>query len=620
MNIKNKKVIEGLSYFLLTIYLYIFLNPFFKAGFYSDDMSNSLSYVSIIRGEANLQTRITDLFLKPGPLAGRYYPFSNYAYILFDAIEGNLQSYRIFIFVNVLINIYLIGKLIKCTNTDKKVVIFPFLIMPIFFQFRIFYDPILSFHALMQITLTFILISLITLIKYNKKHKIYLLVASYFSFLISNLLYEVSYLMIAMHIYVIFKLKNRIKQKIGIVLPYIISLTFVLYNQLVQRAQGGIRESYLINFDLIKIIMTLYNHLYASLPLSYLFSSHGKFFASTKIDIIRISVIAYILTLFIAFVITKVVKKNKGVNSKIQKDLLVFGFLFWILPGVFISFSPIYQYLISFGTSHLPVYISYFGVYLILYFLYTQITSPLPILIQNLMHGLTFIVVILITVLNYSNNIKVIQHQNDIYWNSRNVIEKINQSGLELFKNLNTKSLLLIQSNDNLSFDIQGFIFSLTKKEILNTDIRRLESWYLENSVNSNTLVEDDPRINIYGKSVLDLEDKFSNLNIFKYSSTYLGDAGFVSTSKLKNLELDTISKRIYVQLEEFDIYMYNLMERNYVLSFLEIKNSLAIEQTIYFSIDNCRNSERGSVKYCYIKLPMGVLIDYGSINLEPVA
>jgi len=70
----------------MTIYLYIFLNPFFKAGFYSDDMSNSLSYTLNIRGQTNLQSRITDLFLKPGPLAGRYYPFSNYAYILFDTI------------------------------------------------------------------------------------------------------------------------------------------------------------------------------------------------------------------------------------------------------------------------------------------------------------------------------------------------------------------------------------------------------------------------------------------------------------------------------------------------------------------------------------------------------
>ena len=123
------------------MYLYVYFKPFFKAGFYSDDMSNSLSYVSIIRGETNLQTRITDLFLKPGPLAGRYYPFSNYAYILFDTIEGNIQSYRIFIFINVLINIYLIGKLIKFTNADKKVVIFPFLIMPIFFKVRILLVP-----------------------------------------------------------------------------------------------------------------------------------------------------------------------------------------------------------------------------------------------------------------------------------------------------------------------------------------------------------------------------------------------------------------------------------------------------------------------------------------------
>jgi hypothetical protein len=610
----------------MTIYLYIFLNPFFKAGFYSDDMSNSLSYISNIRGETNLQSRITDLFLKPGPLAGRYYPFSNYAYILFDTIEGNLQSYRIFIFVNIFINIYLIGKLIKFINTDKRVVILPFLIMPIFFQFRIFYDPILSFHALMQITLTFLLISLITLIKFTKTHKIHLLFASYLSFLTSLLLYEISYLMILMHIYVIIKLKIGIKQKLRIILPYILSLTFVVYNQLLQRAQGGIRESYLIDFDLGKIIMTLYNHLYASLPLSYLFSSHGKIFAVTKIDLIRITVIAYILILFLTFIVTKIIKKiwkqnqeNMETESRIQKDLLVFGFLFWIIPGVFISFSTIYQYLISFGLSHIPVYISYFGVFLILYFLYTQITSPLPIIIRNLIHGFTSILVILITALNYSNNIKVVQYQNDIYWNSRNVIEKINESDLDLFKELNSKSLLLIQSNDNLSFDIQGFIFSLTKKEILNTDIRRLESWYLENSTDSDTLLADDPRTGVYGKSVLDIEDKFSNLNIFKYSSTYLGDAGFISTSKLQNLEFDAISKRIYVQLEGFDLYMYNLMESDYVLSFLEIKNSLAMEQTIYFSIEYCRNSERGSVKYCYIKLPKGVLIDYGSINVEPV-
>jgi hypothetical protein len=56
-----------------------------------------------------------------------------------------------------------------------------------------------------------------------------------------------------MHIYVILKLKIGIKHKLGIIFPYILSLMFVVYNQLMQRAQGGFRESYIINFDFAEL-------------------------------------------------------------------------------------------------------------------------------------------------------------------------------------------------------------------------------------------------------------------------------------------------------------------------------------------------------------------------------
>jgi hypothetical protein len=228
-------------------------------------------------------------------------------------------------------------------------------------------------------------------------------------------------------------------------------------------------------------------------------------------------------------------------------------------------------------------------------------------------------IVILIVSVNYTNNTKIIQHQNAIYWNYRNVIEKINQAEIGLFNELDEKSLLLIQSNDNLSFDTQGFIYSLINREILNIDIRRLEAWFNENLSDPDKINSDDERLTLFGKSDNELVDKYRNVSIFKYSSTYLGEAGFVSSSKIQNLKFDESTNRIFVGVKIIDLYLYNLSDNKYRLSYTNFDKSMPQNQEIYFSSIDCQPLTKGGVRSCSVIL-QDTLIDYGSINVEPVS
>ena len=426
--------------------------------------------------------------------------------------------------------------------------------------------------------------------------------------------------MIIIVIYLVLKSKQNYKKKMVLLIPFFASLGFAIFNQLLQRARGGIRESYFISTDALEILFTIYEHLYASLPLSYLYSNHGAFFSTIRIDEIKIVLILYGVILFLIYLFNNTFRTQNKIQRKVNIDILFFGLLFWIIPGIFISFSPIYQNLINFGVSHIPVYISYFGVFFIFYFIYLKIVSNLTFKNKSILNVITGMIVILIVSVNYTNNIKIIQHQNAIYWNYRNVIEKINQAEIGLFHELDEKSLLLIQSNDNLSFDSQGFIYSLINREILNIDIRRVEAWFNENLNDPSKINSDDERFKLFGKSDNELVDKYRNTSIFKYSSTYLGDAGFVSSSKIQNLEFDESTNRIFVGVKIIDLYLYNLRDNEYRLTYTKFEKSMLQNQEIYFSSKDCQPLTKGGVRSCSITIVQDTLIDYGSINVEPVS
>lgn len=99
------------------------------------------------------------------------------------------------------------------------------------------------------------------------------------------------------------------------------------------------------------------------------------------------------------------VKNNKLKNNKYKNNaLLIFGFLLLIIPNLLIALSPTYQYLIYWGVSHLPVYISYFGAYLII----SVVVDSALLRLRNYWKIGVFWLLIIATSAGYLINFKII--------------------------------------------------------------------------------------------------------------------------------------------------------------------------------------------------------------------
>ena len=595
MSFTSTKTFNSLLIFsALLLFIFRSLNPILRSGFYADDMSNSLSWTSVGNGgPSRFQMLLQGT--PSGPVPGRYYPLSNYAYFLFDFVHGNSVLYKFIIVICIIISLFLFALFILEAFGRKDVAIFSVLILPLFMQFRIFYDPITSFHAFMQILFILLISSLIFLNRYLLTKKLIYLISSLIAFACTLFLYEISYIFILIVVFFVLRSNKNIKLKLIYILAYSTPLTIAILLSMRERQRYESMAAYQINTNIAEWFPALIRQMYASLPLSYYKSNPGNLFDHNINSLLQKITFNDLMTSLLFVILTVVIikrtnwikpriklgrTKNKA-QSKIrrkinsdysidnesnakpvifnEKDLLIFGFLLLTTPNVLIALSPTYQYLIYWGVGHIPVYISYFGAYLIISFAVTTIISKQ----RNYQRIATFwLLMAMITagyLINFQNNRQVIETQNQTYWYKRSFLESMHKKSNFLQK-VPENSLILFSVEDNLSLDTGPFIYSLTGKQIKNIDTRRLLPWY-KSMQDTTDLEKHKTEVPAYwdsfGASEKDLFIKYSNVFIIKYWSDSF-EEGYVIFSEISDLLLDEEDRAAYVKIIKTNIYLIN--------------------------------------------------------------
>jgi len=202
-----------------------------------------------------------------------------------------------------------------------------------------------------------------------------------------------------------------------------------------------------------------------------------------------------------------------------------------------ISLSPTYQYLIDWGVSHIPVYLSYFGMILVFFqvvFQSTQTirTSNFRVLIR---HVFSVCLCVFLLVNNLFANAFVVEAQNSIYHYKREILRAA-QSQSGLFDSVQTGDLVIFYTSDNLSLDLLPFLESLTGRKTVTVDARRLSDWYSRVTANPD-LVNLDPNYDgLFGSSQEDLFLKYQQVFLLKYASNDL-ESGFALLLDLNALD-----------------------------------------------------------------------------------
>jgi len=529
----------------------ISLSPMLKSGYISDDSLNSLTKGYLLDTHQTLPEMTYYHINAWVHNEGRFFPLAWYGYSLFSVID-NLFLYKISILIVVIINILIFGYFIKTVTNSWSVTLLSILLPPLFFQYRLYHDPILSFSWLQQIVFLYTFVSLILLVYYLQNGKRFFLILSSFVYLLSLLTYEITYPFFIFHFLIIYFYGTSKKyiDNVIILLPFILLSFLSAMVSMSLRVYCGIplsggTSTYVPNFEIKTYFITLMKQTYAAFPLSY-FSVDPDLIFQTSFDYLTNYLSIWHILIGVGYFSLFFLALNnlnlKKLDEKCIRGLLFLGFSLLILPGALMSLSPKYQNELSWGIGYLPVYHSYFGLAMILiaivYMAYNKITN---VKFKLILSVLIAIILCTTVVINYNNNNISVDNQNSFWLYPRTIIEDALKNGL--FMNASNDSYLLINSNN--PWDRSAFFH-------MDSNVK-LENVGVKGQYKLDSLPVDALRSKFYDKYYLYDFSGCKKVFFLSYDS-FSNENGYAILGKITDLQA-TEEKLIEVNSEE--IYLY---------------------------------------------------------------
>lgn len=448
--------------FLLNLILItFFLFPILQSGYLGDDAYNSQIKGRVIQDGINVFNfwlgEVSSWYWNNG----RLYPLSFYAYFLFYFVE-NIFIYKIFVLFLIFLNTFYFRKIIFYETQSESLANISSLFIIIFFQITPWHNSLLSFHGLIPMITLFFFISFnhyqIFLMKNIKKN----LYFSAFFFLITLLLYEISYLFIL--IFFFYKFKNKeLKKKFLDLKIHIIFLLLCIVLVLIARIKIYITGELFYpsiekNFLLKNFLIAIFYQIIGTFPLIssvreialdiFYFNNIFNFkhiinilinkFINYK-NFIFITDFFFILTYF--YILDLLLKKK--INYKFKSTtLIIFGTLLILLPSIVVGVSGHQNEIVKVGPglAYLPVYLQYYGLCTIFFVFIIQNIR----LFKNIKLRISFIIFLcLINYFQLLNSRVLVDNLNIKYKHPADLLEKSLNSGL--LKDLDNNAIILNQ-------------------------------------------------------------------------------------------------------------------------------------------------------------------------------
>ena len=567
-------------FMLLAAWVGYYLAVLLKTGFISDDAYNSQIRGRLIQDNITLFTRTFDEALGWVTGAGRFFPLSFYHYALYNVTQ-NFVLVKLITLTIVLVGVILFYAFVKNETNSRYVGLLAGITVPIFFQFRLWHDPILAFTALIPIIFAYMMGALVLFQKYLDNKKNYLLYLAAFLYLLSLLTYEVVYPFGILFTILAFSRSKDFKQSIKISWPFIfLSVFFValmvllrmyfLPHNIIHNAQSTYPGAQL-HTDLGGVIQAFKVQIFATLPLSYYFSK--KVFLQLlyyKTDLIAVAAF-YITT---CFLIIKLAKEKVLANPG---TLVICGILLLFLPSLEIALSGHQSELIQigYGFGYIPVYFQYFGLCLICVAALIHICSNLPPKFVMIFALTISALLSTVATINLGLNRAVALETNKFYKYPRQLLESALKAGI--VDDIKENSLIL--RTMRFPSDWTWFYTTATGKKFNVCDINEITA-YKKCISNISTIHANDEIIALDTKNTAEILDT-SSRDAWILSYTFdkeMGEKGQLFLGKIDHIIQDASSKtpiqivvkklRIY-QFEENKIYPVDLETRP--INFLKI-------------------------------------------------
>lgn len=535
---------------LILFLLMLFFIPLFNSGYYGDDSINSFIKGSVGFNNTTVNKISNDIFNSWINDAGRFNPLSFYVYFFFYYCTS-LVAYKIIIFIFILLNLFTFSYWLKINYNNVILNRIPFLLLLICLQFRIYHDPVLSFHFLIQLIFFYSMLSTICMEKFFKSQSIFYgiisIILNIFGLLTYfELFFVISFSTLFLSIYNI-KFNKRKIYYIFTLLFFVTQIILFLINIYLRLTHGSAYSGTSIEINIINMSRTFYYQFTSAFPLIYAINNFNLLFDSLLKTLTWYNILSTIIFAFLFFITLNNLKFKNQHNK-----LLIIFIVFSVFPSILVAISEKYQNELILGLGYLPVYYQYFGhicLFLYLFFKFNINNKFKQYLITFFITMIYFI--------NMSSNISVVNSLNNIYYYPRITL----QSFLKNFKFEQFNENINIIQKIRHPYDDKGFYFMYINKRI---NLHNSDTYYYS-LLNS--------------KKKLIIVDNIKNAYMLDYNADLT--RGIVYWAKLDRIEIiDNINVLYYVN----NIYIYKTNLKRYD-SFICLFNSTKNQDSSSFEI-----------------------------------
>ncbi|QDV33033.1 hypothetical protein [Tautonia plasticadhaerens] len=347
------------------------LSPALGTGYLADDVVSSL-VPGMMRATGEDFADRTVGAIRGSIREGRFYPLVWLQYNAAFCLFRDVASYKWFIVIGCLADLALLMAVVRRLGGDWRSASLSATTTALLFQFRTFFDPILSFHGLLQVVTALLLGSLLALDLALRGRGRAWLAASAALYLACLLLYEVTYPLFLLHAALVASSRPGWRARILGVLPFaLMAFLCASASVLVRKLHPGDSYIHAMNFGPSAVALALARQTSAAMPLSAFLADPAGLFGGLRGPsavarwLARDDVLAVAALGTVAAAIGLRPSPGPvggGGGRRGGWTLAALGGLLGILPGVMIAISGRYQGEVEFGKGYLPVYLQCFGV------------------------------------------------------------------------------------------------------------------------------------------------------------------------------------------------------------------------------------------------------------------
>lgn len=412
------------------------LLPLLTTGFISDDIYNSEIRGHMIQRGMTLWG-VTVFYAKQWLRnEGRLFPMTFYLYSVFYLLRSVLL-YKCFVLGVTLANISVFFVFLRRFTRSERISAFAVLLLPLLFQFRLSWDPLLAFCAEYPLVGLLLCCSFYLFLVNLDQDSDRARITAVTLFLWASLIFEVAYPMCLVFGVLAYLRLRIVKSAVRASWPFFAVTIVLMLSSAVLRAFAVAPSGvYRPNLNPAVVTKAYLTQLFGATPFSYyLVDPHALFSEVASRWPGGLSTVLGLVLLVAAFALhTLRGRLSHGAsvhNPPDARGILTIGAMLFALPACLISLSTKYQAQ-TWGDAYLPVYLAYFGVSVLLavpldrlYRTYQRVQTSRPWLRLS-----AVCVWLLLLGLNFRNNWLAAEASNEAVWNPRVLLEEALDRGL----------------------------------------------------------------------------------------------------------------------------------------------------------------------------------------------